>query len=42
MAFHLEVSRSLNRARLFNLDEAGLSRVLAPWAHGKGFATEAL
>ena len=35
MAFHLEVSRSLNRARLFNLDEAGLSRVLAPWAQGQ-------
>src|SRR2546428_14154110 len=35
MAFHLEVSRSLNRARLFNLDEAGLSRVLGPWAQGQ-------
>src|SRR2546423_7487221 len=35
MAFHREVSRSLNRARLFNLDEAGLSGVLAPWAQGQ-------
>jgi hypothetical protein len=35
MAFHLEVSRSLNRARVFNLDEAGLTRVLAPWAQGQ-------
>src|SRR2546429_5370298 len=35
MAFHLEVSGSLNRARLFSLDEAGLSRVLGPWAQGQ-------
>ena len=31
MAFHVEISSSLNRARAFNLDEAEVQRLVERW-----------
>jgi hypothetical protein len=38
MPFHVEISSSVNRARVLNLDEADLrEKVLGPWASGLSF-----
>src|SRR5438128_5368718 len=35
MPFHVEVKRSIHRARLFNVGEAELRRIVVPWARGE-------
>src|SRR5207244_7926288 len=35
MPFHVEVKRSIHRARLFNVGEAELRRIVLPWARGE-------